>query len=103
MENRDHAVRGTVLQAELRSPRFAARIEGDVSARAGVVLIHPRLQYIHRVLLHCLRPPFSQPPPRTQPGPWPPRYQTGVAARGPAHHRDRLLLLYGQEAMLDND
>src|SRR5207248_5818877 len=56
MENRDHAVRGTVLQAELRSPRFAARIEGDLSTRAGVVLIHPRLQYIHLVLLHRLRP-----------------------------------------------
>src|SRR5437868_5030371 len=59
MENRDHAVRGTVLQAELRSPRFAARIEGDLSARAGVVLIHPRLQYIHRVLLHRPSPPLS--------------------------------------------
>jgi len=50
---------GPVLEAELSPARLAARIERDRGSRPGVVLIHPRLQNIHRVLLHGIPLLFS--------------------------------------------
>src|SRR5256885_1134108 len=50
MQNRDRFFRRAILEPELSPSRLTARVERDLSARPRVVLVHPRLQHVHRVL-----------------------------------------------------
>src|SRR5205814_10324992 len=47
----DGPVGGSVLEPELSASCFATRTQRDRAARAGVELVHPSLQHVHRVLL----------------------------------------------------
>src|SRR2546429_339189 len=45
---------GAVPQPQRSAPRFSRRAEPDPRPRARVVVVDPRLEYVHRVLLWCL-------------------------------------------------
>src|SRR6267143_112990 len=50
MQNRDRPFRRRVLEPELSTSRLAAGAEDDLRPRPRIVLVHPRLQHVHRVL-----------------------------------------------------
>src|SRR6266571_3594849 len=52
MQDRDSAVSGSVLESELSTSSFAAGAQRNRSPRAGIELIYPPLQHVHRILLH---------------------------------------------------
>src|SRR5207244_5856954 len=76
VQDRNLALGRTVFQAQLCPAGFARRAEPNRRPSAAVVLIDPRLQHVHRVLLTSLvrhAPPFvprrAAPPPRRPPPP----------------------------------